>query len=248
MLSYDQKQVFAREGFLVLPAIAPPESISRARKAVNDRLRLDPPPADYRGPFSYFIPEPLPDPLGDLLFDTPALAAARSLITPGEFEAPDHVQVALTMPPWSHRPGGPHIDGLNPAEPDGLPGTFTLLAGLMLTDQVVEFSGNLWVWPGSHLLTAAFLREQGPDALLSGATYPPIDLPTPRQVRGHAGDLLLAHYLLGHNAGGNMTAVTRETVYFRLRRQGHRERWREVVQDPLLEFEPVQSSVPARIR
>ena len=56
---------------------------------------------------------------------------------------------------------------------------------------------------------------------------------------GRAGDLLLAHYLLGHNIGGNTSGVTREAVYFRLRREGHRARWRDCVQDPLLEFEPV---------
>ena len=32
-------------------------------------------------------------------------------------------------------------------------------------------------------------------------------------------------------------------MYFRLRRAGHRERWRKIVQDPLLEFEPVRAAV-----
>ena len=59
---------------------------------------------------------------------------------------------------------------------------------------------------------------------------------------GRAGDLLLAHYLLGHNIGGNTSAVTREVVYFRLRRAGHKGRWREFVQDTLLEFEPVRAA------
>jgi hypothetical protein len=36
-----------------------------------------------------------------------------------------------------------------------------------------------------------------------------------------------------------VSAVTREVVYFRLRREGHRERWREFVQDALFEFEPL---------
>jgi hypothetical protein len=54
--------------------------------------------------------------------------------------------------------------------------------------------------------------------------------------------------MLGHNMGGNTTDVTREVVYFRLRRAGHRDRWREVVQDPLLEFEPVRAAVNAKTR
>ena len=48
-----------------------------------------------------------------------------------------------------------------------------------------------------------------------------------------------AYYLLGHNIGGNTSGVMRETVYFRLHREGHRTRWHACVQDPLLEFEPV---------
>jgi hypothetical protein len=63
---------------------------------------------------------------------------------------------------------------------------------------------------------------------------------------GRAGDVLLAHYLLGHNIGGNTTAVRREVIYFRLRRDGHRRRWREFVQDPFLEFEPVREAVGCR--
>jgi hypothetical protein len=38
--------------------------------------------------------------------------------------------------------------------------------------------------------------------------------------------------------GGNRSAGTREVIYFRLRREGHRERWRDCVQDPFLELAP----------
>ncbi|MDQ3566078.1 MAG: hypothetical protein M3436_18980 [Pseudomonadota bacterium] len=95
------------------------------------------------------------------------------------------------------------------------------------------------------LALAAYYREHGPDALLRSAPYPRVELSEPRQVVGRAGDLLLAHYLLGHNIGGNITALRREVVYFRLRLEGHRERWRECVQDPLLEFEPVREATDA---
>ena len=45
-----------------------------------------------------------------------------------------------------------------------------------------------------------------PDALLQLArlTYP---MREPEQVLGRAGDLLLAHYLLGHDMGGNLSSV-----------------------------------------
>ena len=243
MLDQQQKQSFAENGYLVLPQIVPLALIAEARRDTGNRLRQNPPPDEHRGPFFYFLDNPLPDPLTALLYGSPALAVAESLIAPGKFEALDQVQVSLNIPPWDHRPGGPHIDGLSPPEPTGRPGTFTLLAGVFLTDQTVVDTGNLWVWPGSHRLTAAYLREHGPDQLLPSVLYPPVALPEGCPVVGRAGDLLLAHYLLGHNMGGNTSPAMREVVYFRLRRQGHRERWRDIVQDPFLEFGPVGAAV-----
>ena len=103
---------------------------------------------------------------------------------------------------------------VKPAEPEATR-NFTLLAGIFLTDQTAEWMGNLWVWPGSHRAAAAYYREHGPDFLLRSAPYPRVELSEPRQVVGRAGDLLLAHYLLGHNIGGNVSASRREVVYTR---------------------------------
>ena len=130
--------------------------------------------------------------------------------------APWQVQVALNIPPNPHRPGMHHLDGF-PPEPDGRPGTFTMLAGVLMSDQRDPDAGNLWVWPGTHLTHAAYFREHGPDAFFAAGGYPPIPLPEPEQVTGEPGDLLLAHYLLGHNIGGNKPAV-RRAVYYRIKR------------------------------
>jgi hypothetical protein len=73
--------------------------------------------------------------------------------------------------------------------------------------------GNLWVWPGSHRAGAAYLREHGPDALLEIA-HPAYPMAAPQRVVGRAGDLYLAHYLLGHNMGGNLSSEVRRVVYF----------------------------------
>jgi hypothetical protein len=237
MLDRQQKQQFAEQGYLVVPQVVPQHRIHAARQEIERRVAGEPPPAGHVGPHFYFIHHPLPDTLCALLFGSPAIRVAESLIQPGKLEPPDHVQVSLNIPPFQHRPGGPHIDGITPPDPSGIPGTFTLLAGIFLTDQQGEDMGNLWVWPGSHHTTAAYLREHGPEALISSAPYPPVDLGEPRQVVGQAGDLLLAQYLLGHNIGGNISGAARETIYFRLRREGHRDHWRESVQDPLFELE-----------
>jgi ectoine hydroxylase-related dioxygenase (phytanoyl-CoA dioxygenase family) len=236
VLDRQQKQAFAEQGYVVVPQLISRPLIDAARQEIECRVAREPPPAGHPGPHAYFLKEPLPESLRDLLFGSPAIRAAESLIEPGKFEAPDHVQISLNIPPFEHRPGGPHIDGISPPDPDGRPGTFTMLAGIFLTDQPRENMGNLWVWPGSHRSAAAYFRERGPEALNSSAPYPPVDLAEPRQVVGRAGDLLLAHYMLGHNIGGNTSDVTREVVYFRLRREGHREQWRDCVRDPLLEF------------
>lgn len=65
---------------------------------------------------------------------------------------------------------------------------------------------------------------------------PTLDFGDPVQVHAAPGDLLLAHYSLSHNIGGNTSSIIRRTLYFRLKVVGHNEMWRDVVTDPLLEF------------
>ena len=62
-----------------------------------------------------------------------------------------------------------------------------------------------------------------------------------RQPGNEPGDLLLAHYLLGHNIGGNTSSVVRRAAYFRVKRTGHDRRWREFLTDPWLDYEPVRN-------
>jgi hypothetical protein len=46
--------------------------------------------------------------------------------------------------------------------------------------------------------------------------------------------------MLGHNIGANTSSLTRRALYFRLMRNGHRERWRECLQNAMLEFDGVR--------
>ena len=175
-----------------------------------------------------------------------ALRAAEELVAPAGLDhAFDHIQVATTVPPWSHVPGGPHLDG----HTEDPPGTFTLLAGILLTDQRASASGNLWVWPGSHLTHSALFRERGPGALLPTQGHPtmldpPVALGPPIEVHGGRGDVVLAHYLLGHNKGGNTSGTTRRTIYYRLAATGHRSRWEQAIADPWLEYPAVRRHGP----
>jgi hypothetical protein len=178
-----------------------------------------------------------------LMFDTPLRELARALVEPGAIGvAFDQAQIALNYPGWSHRPGRGHVDGCQYGA-DGRPGSFTALAGVLLSDQTTENAGNLWVWPGTHRATAALFREQGPEGLVASGHYPDVPHPEPEQVLGRAGDVVLAHYLLSHNTGGNYEGDrVRRAVYYRLRRAGHADRWRDAVRDELLEFDPVRAA------
>jgi hypothetical protein len=198
----------------------------------------------HRGGYNYWLRPVPPGPLLEPLMATDAFALAESLIRPGELDDPEMLQVALNIPWNTHHPGGPHIDGLTPPEKDGRPGTFTLLAGVFLTDQPQMEMGNIWVWPGTHRTVAAHLRDRGADSLMDAAhRYPPVELPPPVAVLGRAGDLLLAHYLCGHNSSGNESEQMRQVLYYRLHRKQHRQRWRQCVTDPLHEFEPVNAAL-----
>ena len=50
------------------------------------------------------------------------------------------------------------------------------------------------------------------------------------------GDLLLAHYLLGHNTGGNTGPETRRILYYRLAADGHRARRADTFLDAFTEY------------
>jgi hypothetical protein len=242
-LSDDQLRTFAERGSVVIPNVVPQPLIEAAMQRIDRLVERNPPPADRRGFHFYWESNPADtDPLVALLQNSSAWEIIKGLIAPLALAKPEQVQVSLNIPVWNHRPGGPHIDGLTITEPSGRPGTFTLLAGILLTDQTASDMGNLWVWPGSHNVAASYLREHGPDALfdIEHPTYP---MASPEQVLGRAGDLFLGNYLLGHNMGGNTSAVVRRVVYFRLQAEGHRTRWRDCVRDPLLEFEPARMAL-----
>jgi hypothetical protein len=238
----DAKRTFGQQGYAVISQVVPPSLVQAALRVIDELNNLQPMPEGQRGHWSYWLRDENHRAFLPLLAESPAFALAGALVGPETLEVPDFTQIALCVPPWDHRPGGPHLDGLTPTEQDGRPATFTLLAGILLTDQPVEGMGNLWVWPGTHLENAAYLRRHGVDALVESTPAPPIQLPPPKQVVGRAGDLVLAHYLLGHNIGGNMSDTVRRVAYFRLRAEGHSGRWRECVQDAFREFEPVRAT------
>ena len=156
--------------------------MAAASRAIDELIEGGPPGAEARGPYNYFPAAAQAPELAGLLTGSPAFGLAEALTGPGTLEVPWQIQVALNIPPFPHRPGLPHIDGF-PPEPDGRPGTFTMLAGVLMSDQRDQDAGNLWVWPGSHLTHAAYFRTHGPDAFFAAGGYPPV--PAARAGTGH---------------------------------------------------------------
>jgi ectoine hydroxylase-related dioxygenase (phytanoyl-CoA dioxygenase family) len=239
-LTREQLLEFAERGYIVIPDVVPPDILAAANAALDAQLEANPVAEDHAGPHFMFLKWEDDPALAALLRDTPAFSLAEELTGDGAMEYPWQTQVAMTYPPYTDDRGMPHIDGGMSRKADDPPRTFTVLAGFFLTDQDGDDSGNLFVWPGTHRAHAKYFREHGPDAFTS---YPNITLPEREQVRGRAGDLLLKHYMVGHNVGSNTSEETRRTIYFRLRRRGHEATWREVLQDPWHDFPPLRPLV-----
>lgn len=235
--SDQQARAFGETGYVVLPGLVGDGDVAAANAEV-DRLVAAAPPADgHVGQHLYWRRSSESPSLFEFLQRQGGILACAEELTgmPGVEVAFDQAQVALNIPPFVHRPGRPHIDGYQRGQT--VPGTFTLLASLLLSDQQSDDGGNLWVWPGTHYGHAAFFAAGGPDAFATAAGYPDIEVPEPAQIHGRRGDVLLAHYLLGHNIGGNFESnKTRRALYWRLRAPGHAERWRQCLADPWIEY------------
>src|SRR6201996_7541035 len=112
-------------------------------------METTPPPMGACGP-SFFFRPPSQLPAADAaLRQSGALALAEELVAPFRLEhALDHIQIALNIPPFAHRPGSPHLDGHRPELE--APGSFTMLATIYLSDESEPAQGNLWGWEGWH--------------------------------------------------------------------------------------------------
>ncbi len=245
-LSESDLKRFASEGFLVIPNVVGDSLLDAADEEIDRITTERPPDQGDRGPGAnlWFPPVARLPRCDEMLTRSPALRIAQELVSPLALgHAFDHIQIATTVPGWSHRPGGPHIDGHGPGQDP--PSSFTMLVGIFMTDQRSPHSGNLWVWPGSHIAHQTLFHARGTKVLQQTGGHctlldPPPELSDPVEVTANRGDLLLGPLLLGHNKGGNTSAQVRGTVYYRLSDPGHSDRWESTFLDPWSEYEPVR--------
>lgn len=124
-------------------------------------------------------------------------------------------------------PPTPHIDGFSTglnALDEGKIYNHTVLVGVFLTPVRSPFAGNFTVWPGSHYVYENYFRARGSRAFNEAMPTPEIGEPV--QLMCGVGDVVLAHYQLGHNAAVNTADLDRIAVYFRVWLRGTElDRW-----------------------
>lgn len=232
---------FARDGYVVVRGIVDESLLVAVDAEVDSLLERDPPPPNEWNRHGYAPPPTEMPACVQALHNSGALALGEQLVAPHRLEnLVNHVNVVVNYPNHTHWPGAPHLD-----MHDGVttPPSFTLLVGIYLGDESVDHRGNLYVWPGSHFDHAVLFNERGVEVLQqtfghATALDPPMSLRTPEPVPVLAkrGDIVLAHFMLGHNASGNETESMRRMLYFRLSAEGHRERWQQTFLEPLTEY------------
>jgi hypothetical protein len=241
---------FGRDGYLLVRGVVPEQLLVAADTEIDGLIAETAPDdgtASEPGQHAWFPPRRRLPRCEDVLRLSPLIDMARELVAPSTIDhAFDHIQVATTVPGWPHTPGGPHIDGHGPGQEP--PHSFTMLAAVLLTDQRRPQSGNLWIWPGSHLEHQRLFRERGSRVLQQTGGHaalldPTVELRSPVELLGGRGDALLAHFLLGHNKGGNTASGTRRTIYYRLAVPGHAERWESTFVDAWTEYAPVRRAL-----
>ena len=224
-LTADQMRSIYDRGFVILPEVIPQDKRQVALRAINYDVglgmnRKDMPTFRSRSYCPDLLGKP---PILDLLYETPLYSAAESAADDG-LKLEGGGQIALRFPVMEH-PGkmGPHIDGLySPSNGvrKGTIFTFTMLAGVFLSDVPNQYWGNFVIWPGTHRLYESYFREHGPDILRK--RMPDVPLPEPEQILAKAGDAILCHYQLGHTVAINVSPFVRYAVFFRLSHPDHK--------------------------
>jgi hypothetical protein len=237
----ERKAALRERGFVVLPDVLPRERRDAALRAINASLGRGLAPADIpRFRAQSFSPElQRAGVVLDLFRGTGVGRASAALVGSEGLDPVTTGQIALSFPVEQAPPGRPHphLDGMYTPD-NGVPAgsvlSFTMLAGMVLSDVDTPSAGNLIVWPGSHRVLERYFRERGPKSLLAG--MPEVDLGRPEPVLARAGDVILCHYQLAHAAGPNTSPHVRYAVYFRLKARGHDSRRWECLTDVFREW------------
>lgn len=241
LLTSTQAARLRQYGFVRLPGAVPRPVVVRALKAINHSVGegIDPSQiVKFRA--QTYTPELVNS---DAILDTFRLSGMPQLldhlIGEGQYNPVASAQIALRFPHAGDEPYevGPHLDGTHTPTngvPEGTFHSFTALCHVMLSDVPCPNWGNLTVWPGTHYRYARHFAKNGIDT--SQPHVHLLRLPRPVQVTGRAGDIVIAHHLLGHSAGCHIGPNIRYGLFFRIRHIHHYDHQLQAVTDPWLEW------------
>lgn len=250
-LSPAQKQNLYDKGYAKLPGIVPQNKVHDALRAINHDIVTKGIPPDQLPIFhsQTFCPDLRNKPvITDLFNDTPALAAAESLLGEGMVIKPGGGQMALRFPSYPETPrvGGPHVDGTYSPTNGVTKGEihhFTMLAAVFLSQVPEPFCGNFSIWPGTHRVFADYFRKHGPQSLIDG--MPKVEMPEPEQIMAEPGDVVFAHYTLAHSVAANISPNIRYAIFFRIYRVGHNKLGSECMTNIWAEWPGMWDVLPA---
>ena len=230
-----QKRQFYRDGYVLVRGAVPKLMADDARRAINRHMGSRP-LAPGRNPGLSDRPV-----IADLFNKSPLWSLCESVVGKGNLIPPRAGNVKLNFPDAEERPltrghldlGGKLKDGL-------LSRGMTLLVVVLVHDVPRPFMGNFCFWPGSHrAYEAAF--QQDPDYVATAKAnrrIPDLDLPhDPIHFTGNAGDAVICHHQMYHNAGPNHSPDIRYAVIFRPRHIHARENGTDAMADIWREFE-----------
>lgn len=225
MLTPTQKRQFAEEGYLHIPGVVSQVLVDAARQAVNHSIGYvglgGEDPENSRSAF--FCAELLEAPvILDLFNRSPVMTLAESLMGKGNVLPLKRAKPypRFPLPPGQDPPPiRGHLDGIGNGSNGMAKGVyrrgFTAFAVIYLADVTGPYSGNFTVWPKSHRFFADYFQREGHEVLAQG--MPRVELPEgPVMLNARAGDLILAHHQIFHDACPNASPNVRLAVIARL--------------------------------
>lgn len=221
---------FRNQGYAHFKGLTPDHLVMAARKAVELDLNTNYEPEsqieyDNR---SYCPKLRSTPPIMNLLLESPVQNILDEIFGLDQIDW-DQGQIAIRrahnfpkpLPPEAHIDG--FASGLNGLD-EGKIYNHTILVGVFLTPVRKSFAGNFTIWPTSHYVYERYFRERGVGAMKEPMPTP--DLGQPVQLTCEVGDVVLAHYQLGHAAAVNTSDQDRIAVYFRVwLRRVELDRW-----------------------
>lgn len=229
---------FARDGILIRRNLVPSPLVERAQELIgawsSTQMRSDQLDAYTQRTFAPELGSH-PDLLN--LFHDSGVAALVTELLP-DIQPVTTTQIQIRVP--DHKLPQPvkamHVDGVAcpHLDPNELR-TFTLLAGVVLSDITNPDGGALHYVPGGHLTMADWFRTQWAIGM-TDQVPPQVDAEHGIPFLGKPGDVLLMHHLVPHAVGRNTTPDPRVMAYFRISHASHHHQRLEALRDPWLEF------------